>query len=107
MRHTPNTATIVLLAIVPYAAPTVPIVGISSTLKATVSTVMVTPSRSGVRGSPAARNAPLSMKNIIMPKIPRNIVRRKGSASAFTSGAAFTRSRRAGEAAYPIVPIST
>ena len=38
-------------------------------------------SRIGVRGSPAARNAPLSMKNMTRPKMPRNIVRRNGRAS--------------------------
>ena len=59
----------------------VPNIGISMTLKLTVSTVIARPSRSGVRGSPAARNAPLSMKNIIMPKMPMNIARRNGSAS--------------------------
>ena len=59
-----------LLAIVPNAAPTVPKLGIRITLKTTVSTVIVMPSRSGVRASPAARNAPLSMKNIIMPRMP-------------------------------------
>ena len=59
----------------------------------------MTPSRSGVCGSPAARNAPLSMKNIIMPKMPTNIARRNGSASACTSGAAFTRRSSAGAAA--------
>ena len=64
------------------AAPTVPKIGISTTLKLTVSTVMPTPSFSGVCGSPAARNAPLSMKNIIMPMMPTSIVRRNGSASS-------------------------
>ena len=39
-------------------------------LKTIVSTVIATPRRSGVCGSPAARNAPLSMKNIIMPMMP-------------------------------------
>ena len=43
------------------------------TLKPTFSTVIAMPSRSGVRASPAARNAPLSMKNIIMPMMPTNI----------------------------------
>ncbi len=47
-------------------------------LKTMVSTVMITPSRSGVCGSPAARNAPLSMKNMSMPKMPMNIARRNG-----------------------------
>ena len=36
------------------------------------------------------RKAPLSMKNIISPKLPTNIARRNGSASRCTSGAAFT-----------------
>ena len=83
-------ATVVLLAIVPSAAPIVPNIGMRMTLKAIVSTVIVTPRRSGVRGSPAARNAPLSMKNIIMPKMPMNIARRNGSASVCTSGSALT-----------------
>ena len=95
-------ATVVLLAIVPSAAPIVPNIGMRITLNAIVSTVMITPSRSGVRGSPAARNAPLSMKNIIMPKMPMNIARRNGSASAFTSGAAFTSTSSGGAAKYPI-----
>ena len=64
------------------AAPTVPNIGMSTTLKAIVSTVIATPSRSGVWASPAARKAPLSMKNIIMPMNPTNMVRRNGSASA-------------------------
>ncbi len=90
-----------LLAIVPNAAPTVPNIGIRTTLKTMVSTVITTPSRSGVRGSPAARKAPLSMKNIIMPKMPTNIARRNGSASRCTSGAALTSSSSAGAATYP------
>ena len=81
---------------VPSAAPTVPNAGIRMTLNTIVRTVIVTPRRSGVRGSPAARNAPLSMKNIIMPKMPMNIARMNGSASACTSGAAFTLSSSVG-----------
>ena len=41
------------------------------------------------------------MKNIIMPKEKTNMVRRYGRASACTSGAAFTRSRRLGANTYP------
>ena len=90
-----------LLAIVPSAAPTVPNIGIRTTLNAIVSTVIATPSRSGVRGSPAARNAPLSMKNIIMPKMPMNIARRNGSASALHLGRGVhqVEQRRRGEVA--------
>ena len=76
----------------------VPNAGIRTTLKATVRMVIATPSLSGVCGSPAALKAPLSMKNIIMPKMPMNIARRKGSASSRTSGAAFTSVSSDGEA---------
>ena len=88
----------VLLAMVPSAAPSVPRRGMRRRLNTTVSTVIVTPSRSGVRGSPAARNAPLNMKNSIIPTMPRNIARRNGSASRCTSGAALTTSSSAGAA---------
>ena len=96
-----------LLAIVPNAAPIVPKRGIKTTLNAIVSAVMARPSRSGVFGSPAARNAPLSMKNIIIPKMPMNIVRRNGNASACTMAAAFTLFSSAGDATYPNTAIST
>ncbi len=86
---------------VPNAAPIVPNRGMRTTLNAMVSTVIANPSRSGVRGSPAARKAPLSMKNIIMPKMPRNMARRNGSASARTAGAALTRVNSEGAAKYP------
>ena len=105
--QTPQAATTVLLAMVPSAAPTVPSRGIRIRLKATVSTVIVTPSRNGVRGSPAARNAPLSMKNSIIPKMPRNIARRNGRAWRCTSGAAWTTSSRAGAAKKPTAPMRT
>jgi hypothetical protein len=39
------------------------------------------------------------MKNIIMPRMPRNMARRNGSASCRTSGAAWTTSSRVGAAA--------
>jgi len=69
--------------------------GIAATvLNAALSTVAATPSRSGVCASPAARNAPPSMKKTSMPTLPTNIVRRNGSAAAFTSGAARTTSSR-------------
>ena len=60
--------------------------GMSTTLKTALSTVAAMPRRSGVRASPAARNAPPSMKNTSRPTLPTNIVRRKGSAAAFTGG---------------------
>ena len=66
---------------VPIAAPTVPNAGIgpsprmSTTFSTTFSTVMATPSRSGVRASPAARSAPLTMKNIRWPKLKTNMTR--------------------------------
>ena len=58
---------------VPIAAPCVPNAGmgpaplINTTLSTKFRTVIAIPSRSGVRASPAARNAPPSMKNISMP----------------------------------------
>ena len=82
----------------------VPNILISVTFNAIVSTVMASPRRSGVRGSPAARNAPLNMKNMIRPTLPTNIVRRKGSASRRTSGAALTSVRSHGAARYPATP---
>ncbi len=60
------------------------------------------PSIIGVRASPAARSAPPNMKNTIMPMLHRNMMRRNGSASAFTCGAAFTRSSSRGDANQPI-----
>jgi hypothetical protein len=41
------------------------------------------------------------MKKISIPLLNRNITRMKGSASAFTAGAAFTRSSRYGDRKYP------
>ncbi len=76
----------------------VPNLGIRITLKQIVNTVIDTPSRSGVCASPAARKAPLSMKNIIMPKMPMNIALRNGRASCCTSGAALMMSSSTGEA---------
>ncbi|HEX3091606.1 MAG TPA: hypothetical protein VHW72_03220 [Candidatus Angelobacter sp.] len=75
-------------------------------LKTMMSAVIPTPRRKGVRGSPAARKAPVSMKNIIRPKMLLNIARINGSASAFTSGAAFTTASRVGEAQYPPIAIT-
>jgi hypothetical protein len=72
-----------------------------TTLRMTLSTVMAIPSTIGVRASPAARSAPLVMKKIIIPPPKMNITRRKGSASARTAGAAFTRSSTTGERTYP------
>ena len=62
-----------------------------------LSTVIAMPSTIGVRASPAERSAPPSMKNTIMPLLNRNMMRRNGSASAFTAGAAFTRSSSHGD----------
>ena len=92
---------------VPIAAPTVPYAGIgpsprmSTTLSAMLSSVIETPRTIGVRASPADRSAPPIMKNISMPLLNTNIVRRNGSASACTAGAAFTRSSNHGESTYP------
>jgi hypothetical protein len=63
-----------------------------------LSTVSATPRTIGVRASPADRSAALSMKNSSIPLLNMNITRRKGSASAFTSGAAFTMSSSHGDA---------
>lgn len=52
----PYVLTSVLLATVPNAAPIVPHAGIRTTLNATVSALIAGPSRSGVCGSPTARN---------------------------------------------------
>ena len=41
------------------------------------------------------------MKNIIMPKLNTNMMRRYGSASACTSGAALIRPRSWGDRTYP------
>ena len=67
----------VLLAItVPSAAPRVPMAGIGpgagnqhDVEDRRSARVMTTPSRSGVRASPAARSAPPSMKNSSMPML--------------------------------------
>jgi len=63
---------------------------------------MLTPKTIGVRASPAERSAPPSMKKISIPLLNRNMMRRNGSASAFTAGVAFTKSSSAGDAKYPI-----
>ena len=89
---------------VPIAEPRVPNAGIgpspriSTMFRTRFRTVIVMPSSIGVRASPAERSAPLSMKKIIMPLEKPNMMRRNGSASVFTSGAALTRSRRKGAA---------
>ena len=67
-------------------------------LKMMLSAVSAMPSRIGVRASPAERSAPPSMKNTSMPLLKMNMMRRNGSASAFTSGAALTKSSRYGAA---------
>jgi hypothetical protein len=68
-----------------------------TTFSTRFSTVIATPRSIGVRASPAERSAPLSMKNTSIPLLNRNMMRRKGSASAFTAGVAFTRSSSSGE----------
>ena len=45
------------------------------TFKMTFNTVITMPSRKGVRTSPAARKAPLNMKNISMPRLKTNMIR--------------------------------
>jgi hypothetical protein len=83
---------------VPIAEPAVPNFGMRSRLNTRFSTVIVTPSRSGVLASPAARNAADSMKNSSMPMLKTKLMRRNGSACARTSGAAFTSVSRNGVA---------
>ena len=89
---------------VPIAEPSVPNAGIGPsprirmTLNTRFSTVIAMPSTIGVRASPADRSAALNMKNTIMPPMNTNMMRRNGSASALTAGAAFTRSSSQGEA---------
>jgi hypothetical protein len=89
---------------VPIADPAVPNDGIGPsprirmTLSTRLSTVIAMPSLIGVRASPAERSAALSMKNMSMPPMKTNMMRMNGSASAFTMGAALTRSRSQGDA---------
>ena len=91
----------------PIAEPAVPNAGIGpsprmrTTFSTRFSTVMTMPSTIGVRASPAERSAPPSMKKTSMPLLKRNMMRRNGSASAFTAGAALTRSSSDGESTYP------
>ena len=91
-------------AAVPIAEPTVPSAGIGPrpririTFSTRFSTVNTMPSAIGVRASPADRSAPLTMKNTSMPLLNTNMMRRNGSACAFTAGAAFTRSSSQGDA---------
>ena len=92
---------------VPMAAPMVPKAGIgprpamNTTLRPIFRTVRRIPRRRGVWASPADRKAPPAMKKRSVPTEYRNMVRRYGNASAWTAGAALTRSRRAGESRYP------
>ena len=85
---------------VPSAEPAVPSAGIGPKpgmkirLRMTFRIVMVTPRRSGVRVSPAARSAEVSMKNDNMPKLSAKLMRRNGNASALTSPEALTISSR-------------
>ena len=63
---------------VPIAAPIVPNAGIGPSPRINTmfsrmfSTVIRMPSRIGVLASPAARNAPLNMKNMSMPMLNTN-----------------------------------
>ena len=88
---------------VPIAEPRVPNDGIgptprmSTTLNTRFRTVIAIPRTIGVRASPAERNAPVSMKKIIMPLEKPNKIRRYGSASACTAGVALTRSSSQGD----------
>ncbi len=88
----------------PIAAPIVPNAGIGPiprmriTLSTMLSAVIAMPSTIGVRASPAERSAPPSMKKISMPVLNENMMRKNGSACAFTAGAAFTRSSSHGDA---------
>ena len=98
-------ATIPEAITVPIAAPLVPNAGIgpapriSTTLSPMFSNVIVMPRRIGVFASPAERSAPPSMKNTSMPQLNMNMMRRNGSASAFTAGAASTKSSSVGDSA--------
>ena len=100
--HTPMRPTMPAARAVPIAAPFVPYAGIGPrpririTLNTMFISVISTPRRSGVRASPADRSAPPSMKNISMPMLKTNMIRRYGSASSVTSGAALTNDSRAG-----------
>ncbi len=78
----------------PMAEPVVPYFGTRIRLRTRLSKVIDTPSRSGVRASPAARSAELSMKNSSMPMLNMKLMRRNGSACAFTAGAALIMSSR-------------
>ena len=73
---------------VPSADPAVPNDGIGPSPRIRMmfstmfSTVIVSPSRSGVRASPAARSAADNMKNSSMPRLKTKLIRRNGSACA-------------------------
>ena len=92
---------------VPIAAPAVPYEGmgpsprISTTLHTMLSAVITKPRIIGVRASPAERSAPPSMKKTSMPMLVMNMIRRNGSASACTAGAALTRLSSEGARKYP------
>jgi len=85
-----------LATVVPTAAPAVPMRGngpspvMKTTLHTMFKAVRSRPSTIGVRASPAARTAPLTMKNSSMPRLPTNIRRRNGNACACTAGVACT-----------------
>ena len=77
-----KTRQVIPLAIaVPIAAPRVPNAGIgpspliNTTFSRMFSAVIRMPSRIGVLASPAARSAPLNMKNISMPMLKTNWIR--------------------------------
>ena len=84
-----KTAPTAMLAIaVPMAAPRVPYGGMSRMLSRMFNTVIRIPRRIGVLASPAARSAPLNMKNSSIPMLETNMTRIYGTASTWTSGAA-------------------
>ena len=93
--------------VVPTAAPAVPSRGrgprpvMNATLHAMFRTVRRIPRCSGVRASPAARNAPPTMKNSSIPMLPTNMIRKNGNASTCTAGAAFTTPSSEGARIHP------
>ena len=67
--------TLTLAIAVPMAAPRVPKRGIRRMFSRMFKTVIRTPRRIGVLASPAARSAPLNMKNSSMPMLETNMIR--------------------------------
>src|SRR5438105_4747764 len=93
--------------VVPTAAPAVPSRGrgprpvMNAILHAMFRAVRRIPRCSGVRASPAARNAPPTMKKSSNPMLPTNMIRRNGKASTRTAGAAFTTPSSDGARIHP------